>query len=53
MLPNLARRAPLNAPQAHSTIRTAVRADRGAGFKKCCMRSGRFDGSERNYYFRK
>jgi hypothetical protein len=22
-----------------------------AGFKKCCLRSGRFDGSQRDYYF--
>ena len=22
------------------------------GFKNCCMRSGRFDGSERKHYFR-
>ena len=24
-----------------------------AGFKKCCMASGRFDGSERGHYLRK
>jgi len=23
-----------------------------AGFKKCCLRSGQFDGSGRNHYFR-
>jgi hypothetical protein len=23
-----------------------------AAFKKCCLRSGRFDGSERKYYVR-
>jgi hypothetical protein len=23
----------------------------GSGFKKCCMKSGRYDGSRRNYFF--
>jgi hypothetical protein len=31
---------------------TFARAARDGGFKKCCLRSGRFDGSERNYYVR-
>jgi hypothetical protein len=30
-----------------------VHAARVAGFKKCCLHSGTFDGSERSYYFRK
>jgi hypothetical protein len=33
-----------------ATIR--ARADRAAGFKRCCMSTGRFDGSEREYYRR-
>jgi len=37
----------------NSAETTSVPADRAAGFKTCCMRSGQFDGSERNYYFRK
>jgi len=28
-----------------------VRAVLGSGFKKCCMQSGRYDGSRRNYFF--
>src|SRR6266481_6354612 len=31
------------------TIRAPAALD--AAFKKCCMRSGRFDGSPRNYFF--
>jgi len=31
---------------------TSVPADRDAGFKKCCMQSGNFDGVERDYYVR-
>ncbi len=32
---------------------TSVRVVPAAGFKNCCLRSGRYDGSGRNYYFRK
>ena len=31
---------------------TCVRARAGAGFKRCCMTGGRYDGSPRGYYFR-
>jgi len=31
---------------------TPARAGPGAGFKKCCMHSGRFDGVLRDYYYR-
>jgi hypothetical protein len=31
---------------------TRALAGRARGFKRCCLRSGRFDGSERNHYFR-
>jgi hypothetical protein len=31
---------------------TFARAAPGVDFKKCCLRSGRFDGSERNHYAR-
>jgi hypothetical protein len=30
---------------------TYVRAVLDGGFKKCCMRSGSYDGSRRNYFF--
>jgi hypothetical protein len=30
----------------------SARAAPGAAFKKCCLRSGRFDGSERKDYVR-
>ena len=30
---------------------TCVRAARDCAFKKCCMLSGEFDGSRRNYFF--
>jgi hypothetical protein len=30
---------------------TYVHAVRESGFKKCCMRSGKYDGSRRNYFF--
>lgn len=33
-----------------ATIR--VRAVQAAAFKNCCLRSGRYDGSLRNHYFR-
>ena len=29
----------------------SVRAARTSGFKKCCLRSGRYDGSLRDHYF--
>jgi hypothetical protein len=29
----------------------SVRADPAGAFKRCCLRSGRYDGSERNYFF--
>jgi hypothetical protein len=29
-----------------------ARADQGGGFKKCCLRSGRFDGTPLKNYFR-
>lgn len=32
-----------------ATIR--VRAGQGGGFKRCCMLSGEFDGSDRDYFF--
>jgi hypothetical protein len=31
---------------------TSALAAPDAGFKKCCMRSGQFDGVERDYYYR-
>ena len=31
-------------------IRVRVAPD--AGFKKCCMQSGEYDGSDRHYYYR-
>jgi hypothetical protein len=30
-----------------------VRAAQGEAFKKCCMQSGAFDGSRRNYFFQR
>jgi hypothetical protein len=33
-----------------SDATTPARADRGAAFKKCCLRTGRYDGSPRAYY---
>ena len=29
-----------------------VFVDRALDFKNCCMKSGKFDGSARDYYFR-
>jgi hypothetical protein len=26
-------------------------AAQGAGFKRCCLKGGRYDGAERAYYF--
>src|SRR5689334_24076023 len=31
---------------------TSARAARGGCFKRCCMKSGRYDGSERSHYRR-
>jgi len=28
-----------------------VRAGQGADFKRCCMLTGEFDGSDRDYFF--
>jgi hypothetical protein len=28
-----------------------VRADHSAGFKNCCLRTKKFDGALRDYYF--
>src|SRR5467141_2297269 len=30
---------------------TCVRVARGAGFKRCCLRAGKYDGSNRDYFF--
>src|SRR6267143_263719 len=30
---------------------TCVRVARGAGFKRCCPRAGKYDGSNRDYFF--
>jgi hypothetical protein len=30
---------------------TSARADPGVDFKRCCMLSGEFDGSDRDYFF--
>jgi len=35
-----------------SAVTTSARVGPGAGFKKCCMRSGNFDGVDRDYYAR-
>jgi hypothetical protein len=32
-------------------VTTLVRADQDAAFKKCCLRSGRYDGANRNHFF--
>ena len=40
---------------AHSrswVVKTSALAAPDAGFKKCCLKSGRLDGSQRNYYRR-
>jgi hypothetical protein len=34
-----------------SAVMTRARAKVDADFKKCCMKSGRFDGAERGEYF--
>jgi hypothetical protein len=28
-----------------------ARADQGGDFKRCCMLSGEYDGSDRDYFF--
>jgi hypothetical protein len=28
-----------------------VRAAQGAGFKRCCLQAGKYDGANRNYFF--
>jgi hypothetical protein len=30
---------------------TCVHAVPGAGFKRCCLHTGRYDGGNRNYFF--
>jgi len=30
---------------------TCVRAAQGAGFKRCCLHTGKYDGGNRNYFF--
>jgi len=35
-----------------SVAMTLARAVQDAAFKNCCLRSGRYDGSQRNHYFR-
>jgi len=35
-----------------SAATTFAHATRGGCFKRCCLKSGRFDGAERNHYFR-
>jgi hypothetical protein len=34
-----------------SDAMTCAHAGQGAGFKRCCLNSGRYDGVERAYYF--
>jgi hypothetical protein len=34
-----------------SAATICAHADQGAGFKACCMKSGGYDGANRNYYF--
>jgi len=35
----------------NSAVTTPARADQGAGFKRCCLTSGRYDGALRNHFF--
>lgn len=30
---------------------TCAHADRDGGFKRCCLRTGKYDGGNRNYFF--
>jgi hypothetical protein len=32
-------------------VGTCVRVDRGGGFKRCCLQTGRYDGVNRDYFF--
>src|SRR5258708_39433952 len=34
-----------------SVAMTPAHADQHAAFKKCCLRSGRYDGANRNHFF--
>jgi hypothetical protein len=34
-----------------SGVRTCARVALGAGFKRCCLRTGKYDGSNRDYFF--
>jgi hypothetical protein len=43
--------APRNSSK-DSVAMIRARADLAADFKRCCMLSGEFDGSDRDYYFR-
>ena len=38
-------------PWKNSGGRTCVRAAQDAGFKRCCLRTGKYDGGNRNYFF--
>jgi hypothetical protein len=35
-----------------SDEKISVLADQDKDFKKCCLSTGRYDGSQRNYFFR-
>jgi hypothetical protein len=35
----------------NSGARTCVRVALDAGFKRCCLRTGKYDGGNRNYFF--
>src|SRR5690242_3702197 len=35
----------------NSDGKTCVPAGRDAGFKRCCLRTGNYDGGKRNYFF--
>lgn len=37
----------------NSGVRIHVHVDPAAAFKRCCLRSGKFDGSRRNYFFQR
>ena len=36
----------------NSAAKMPVRVDPAVDFKRCCMLTGQFDGSDRDYYFR-
>jgi hypothetical protein len=44
-------RATSNSSKSSGEMTSAL-ADHGGCFKKCCMKAGHYDGSERGYYFR-